>query len=349
MIFLDKKGFGSLLVQVPVEGGYEGGNLHVKYHGKRKVIDNHFDSDTKFYMTVILDQCEHRMEPVTRGSSLILVYNLKWESSKNEMPRDLPAFLFALKEVEQIFRPWAPPPVPTDTQVDKNSGPRIHSSIEEKLLYFHMEGEYEKRITFRDLSGRDQKIALLLQNCPFLEVVVGTVVVIRSENESSNNECPFAEYLREEEGVDENDYQLRGLVDSCDRSINLTFQVDGDKHFSGCGKDFKDAARSSPNDEFKILIVWPKHNTFNFLCRFGLSSLIHRIESSIELFEEKRENPEKQRGELRQLVAALNGGKCPNYSDCVRLLRLCSRLNASQEGLVVLEMLGQSLGKKLPE
>ena len=143
MIFLDKNVFGSLLVKVPVEGGYEGGNLHVKYHGKRKIIDNHFDSNVKFYMTVILDRCEHRMEPVTRGSSLILVYNLKWESSKNEMPRDLPAFLFALKEVEKNISSLGSP-----SRSDRNSWPRIYPSIEEKLLYFHLEGEYKNASPF---------------------------------------------------------------------------------------------------------------------------------------------------------------------------------------------------------
>ena len=90
--------------------------MHVKYDGQHKMIDNHIDSGTKFYMTVILDRCEYRMEPVTRGSTLFLTFNLKWDSFKTEMPRGMAEFLMSMKEVGQVFQSWTP-----ETDVNLNS------------------------------------------------------------------------------------------------------------------------------------------------------------------------------------------------------------------------------------
>lgn len=342
-MFLDENVVGSVFVQVPVEGGHDGGNLHVKYHGERKRIDNHVESNIKFYSTVILDRCEYWMEPLTRGSNLILVYNLKWKSTNknNEMPHDVPAFLFAMKEMKEIFSDWVPPPIPlpglTDPQVDGDFEPRNPSSIalERKILYFCMEGEYENCTTFHNLEGRDRRIALLLRSCLFLEVFLGKV--------SRKMRYAYHEDSSDDEGGDK--FKLKELVDSWGRTISLTFELDSEKHFSGFGQELIDAAECSTGNHFKVLIVCPKHNTFNFLCHFGLPSLVCRIESS-------HENKENQRRELHELVAVCSQENAiralsPKYGTCVRLLQLCTRLNASQEGLAVLKMLGKSLGKGL--
>ena len=90
--------------------------MHVKYDGQHKMIDNHIDSGTKLYMTVILDRCEFRMEPVTRGFSLVLTFYLKWDSFKTEMPKGMAEFLMSMKEVGQVFQSWTP-----ETDVNLNS------------------------------------------------------------------------------------------------------------------------------------------------------------------------------------------------------------------------------------
>ena len=125
ILILDKEVFASVILQLPVEGGYDGGKLHVKYDDKRRMFDHHVDSCTKFYMTVILDRSEHQMEPITRGASLHFVINLKLKSFSYDMPRDLPAFLFPLKYAWNVFQSWIPCPIvpleSTNIQQPRNS------------------------------------------------------------------------------------------------------------------------------------------------------------------------------------------------------------------------------------
>ena len=115
MVIFCKDGevLGLVLIQIPVEGGHEGGRLRVQNDDQRKVIDNHIDSDSTLYMTVILDRCHHRMEPLTRGSSLVFEFHLKWRNSHlNWIPQlHLAAFLSAFEEARKVLSYWNPDPV----------------------------------------------------------------------------------------------------------------------------------------------------------------------------------------------------------------------------------------------
>ena len=59
-----------------------------------------------FYLTAFYDSCENSIEPIFRGYKLVLVYDLLWSNATNEIPRNLPVFLGALKQIKESLRPW---------------------------------------------------------------------------------------------------------------------------------------------------------------------------------------------------------------------------------------------------
>ena len=60
-----------------------------------------------FYLTAFYDSCENSIEPIFRGYKLVLVYDLLWSNATNEIPRNLPVFLGALKQIkESSLHPW---------------------------------------------------------------------------------------------------------------------------------------------------------------------------------------------------------------------------------------------------
>ncbi|EFX74642.1 hypothetical protein DAPPUDRAFT_307200 [Daphnia pulex] len=98
--------FGTTVLQLPVEGGHEGGRFKVQYQGKEQVFDNHQDSDRCFYASSFYGNCQHSMEPITKGAKLTLVFDLVWTNAKNIIPQDFPVFLTALKDIKGSLPSW---------------------------------------------------------------------------------------------------------------------------------------------------------------------------------------------------------------------------------------------------
>ncbi|KAI9558955.1 hypothetical protein GHT06_015744 [Daphnia sinensis] len=98
--------FGTLLLQLPVEGGHEGGHLNIEYQGRKKKFESHTNSDRTFYLSSFYDCCEHFIEPVLQGNKLMLVFDLIWTNAKIEIPRNFPVFLTALKQIKKAIKSW---------------------------------------------------------------------------------------------------------------------------------------------------------------------------------------------------------------------------------------------------
>ena len=82
---------------------------------------------------------------------------------------------------------------------------------------------------------------------------------------------------------DEASYDLMGIVDSQRKVVNLNLNLNWKSHFSGVnGTSFNDSNGTTIIKEHTFLIVWPKQDSFNLYCRFGLGSLIEQIETSLE-------------------------------------------------------------------
>lgn len=111
--------FGTTTLQLPVEGGHEGGRLNVDYKGKSKILENDHQSGDHFYVSTICSCCNEVMEPITSGWRLTLVFNLVWINAKTRLPTDFPIFLTALREIEATLTPWIPNRRTVDNRVSK--------------------------------------------------------------------------------------------------------------------------------------------------------------------------------------------------------------------------------------
>ena len=98
--------FGTLILQLPVEGGHVGGRLKVKYQGKEQVYDSEKDSDSSCHAYAYFHNSQHSMETLKRGVKVTLIFNLVWENAQQEIPEDFPVLLTVLKEIKESLSSW---------------------------------------------------------------------------------------------------------------------------------------------------------------------------------------------------------------------------------------------------
>ena len=198
--------FGAAILQVPVEGGHDGGNLNVDYEGKQKLFESHERSDAVFYLTAFYNGCDNSIEPISRGYKLVAVYDLLWSNATNEIPRNLPVFLGALKQIkESSLHPWLnrckllkskmenekqknlveemkePTIAASEVQQDSTQPMKcfkneanvlfVEKTIQGNVFLFVLQESYEENIlSFLLLQEQDRVFADILLNCDFLDV-----------------------------------------------------------------------------------------------------------------------------------------------------------------------------------
>lgn len=312
---------------MPIQGGCDGGNIHVEYNGEKKVFDLHQEPREGFSTAVIFNCCNHWMEPITRGSKLFFVYNL---ILTEEIPfhQDFPSFLTALKEVQESMESW------------KTVSRIIQKQEDVKVLYFTLEEQYESSLSFKHLQGGDKKMAYIFQNIAFLEVALAQVSHQVAINEEAGKQ---REILR--------------WVDSSDSPIDLTLELDRQKHYSGYGRMFTSGSLAVEETDFSdtILVVWPKHQSFQLFCRYGHRSLLDEIEKSYQVANHAfkgKEEPIRWKviQNLQKIIAAHKDpilqlkNEANYFGRLTEVLQFCTRLQALQGGLSLLEMLQQATG-----
>ena len=92
-----------MILQIPVQGGYQGGNLVVWHSHAKKKFNFGQESSQKFFLTAFYADCYNQLEPVTDGWLLTLVFNLVWKYPMPIIrePRDVPMILKVIKEIKQ--------------------------------------------------------------------------------------------------------------------------------------------------------------------------------------------------------------------------------------------------------
>lgn len=226
-------------------------------------------------MSVILDCCEHWMEPINRGCSMAYVYNVLWRDETIGPPRDLPSFLSALKEVNESLNCWS----------SKANTPMKNRGTEE-IIYFALESQYQSNLSFKNLQGNDRNMALTFLNCPFIDVKLAQVShqVIKLQYEVSNgwgyddssrkkSEVDFEDsnFIDEEDyndddedSEDEEDFgpdddhrpiiksktiqrtEIVQWIDSNNRQLRLNLNLNWKKHHSGFGRNLLDVTTMKP-------------------------------------------------------------------------------------------------------
>jgi hypothetical protein len=100
--------FGTAILQLPVNGGHDGGNFNLEYKGRKATYEDQVDSHKLSSLSSFYDSCHYVTKPITRGWKLTLVFNLVWTNSTIVMPTDFLVFLKSLKKLEEALISWVP-------------------------------------------------------------------------------------------------------------------------------------------------------------------------------------------------------------------------------------------------
>lgn len=174
--------FGTLVVQLPTVMGHEGGTLLVRHQGEQKVFawqnpggacgtlnqsgghtsvtDHTSGARVPVRYAAFYGDCEHELQPITRGVRLCLLYNLV---------RTTPG----------------PPPVAAVGQAGSPAQLRLSAAVQAwgsssdtiSKVVLPLEHEYtEANLSFGGLKGRDQAMVDVLRMCPELDLHLALVV-----------------------------------------------------------------------------------------------------------------------------------------------------------------------------
>ena len=371
--------FGTATLQLPVEGGHEGGSLNVEYGGRKKKFASHKSSDAIFYLSAFFDSCEHFIEPVLQGYKLVLVYDLLWTNAKSGIPKNFPLFLGAMKKIKESLEPWLQNQLlnskiknenhenskveletPATASVihrdssevinrlkkRKNSAITERTLTENVFLFVLQESYDEKILAFELLRGQDRVFADLLLNCDFLDVHLAM-----ASQSSSTNIIERAELI-----------EVTRVIDSDDVTRNLSIQLKWENNVVGIIQSDKE--RKVPNEKSEeipkigkinlprgVLLIWPKHHSVQMYCRYGLHSLLIRMGKSLtSLAKWKDHTRAKAICDLSQLVSYCcaeprkvwmkSGMKKGELT--LKLLHFCITLRAPEEGLDLLKILSSN-------
>ena len=200
----------------------------------------------------------------------------------------------------------------------------------------------------------------LLQSCSFLDVHLAIVVQIQKGGYDPD--------VGHEE-VHERTFDFSHLIDSSNLPIELPeLKVDYKSQLIGNSKKFlnpedpvreeeegNEATTSERWYHQAVLIVWPKNNTNRFYFKFNFDSMLSRLEGkafsrSTNLLPSKEESIEH----LRKLLDFCNfeprrtwrqrDVDSSSEDKALRLLKLCTHLNAKAEGLLLLDMVAKEEG-----
>ncbi|EFX73657.1 hypothetical protein DAPPUDRAFT_252924 [Daphnia pulex] len=178
----DKGPFMKMVLQIPVEGGHEGGRSKVKFGDQIRPFNVCDESDRKYHLTTFYSDCEHIYEEVKFGYRLTMQFNLELETtpllSSLSSSADLHTAL-AVNEVQKALSHWTP---------TENNQPNMLV-----LLLDHRYAPSE--LNFGRLKGKDRLLARLLLS-------VGTVDMYLAQLRKSVFRPPNNETLSEEESVE---------------------------------------------------------------------------------------------------------------------------------------------------
>lgn len=157
-----------MILQIPVDGGHEGGRIKVELHNQIELLEMADSSNTLYYLTAFYSGCEAKIEQVTFGWKVAMIFHiaLEWlESPCQVTPKqDLPTFL-TVKGLHGVLKKWTE---------SRNAPPFIVLLLE----YRYSSSE----LKFSKLKGRDRHLALLLGSVGIVDVHLSNM--LRRESKS---------------------------------------------------------------------------------------------------------------------------------------------------------------------
>ena len=343
-----------MILQIPVQGGHEGGRIKVEHLDEIRVFNVSEDSSKFFHLTTFYADCDHQLEEVTFGWRLAMVFNLELETPKmpNISPQlpNLQTFL-EVSNVRNILTKWN----------QLKEGP--------KFFALHLEHRYAtSELTFHGLKGNDRFLYQLLQSIDVVDFRLaqiqkyerGTIAFDEDEELSDfeedhciccvgkNCECiqaranqlPFDKILEEEVkivnfvGVAGDVVKSPGIIVNvlCDViQFDRRLFTKPQKKTMDYTEDIDDPCLSCWYDS-SVLVLWPKSRALDVALSCDFSAELTRLEANpdVEILGKMiafcREHP--------NLVWTESAGQEDRTR---RLIQLCLDLKAASEGLKLLE------------
>ena len=166
------------ILQIPVEGGHEGGQIKVEFNDEIRLFSVWDGSDVYYHVTLMYSDCDHTFEEVTFGWRLAMVYDLELESNHFPYPLSSPTNLYtfvAEKNLQHFMARWNPV---------RNNHPN--------QLFLLLEHRYPpSELSFCHLKGRDRLLVQFLLSADSINMYL-------THLRKSKSESPL-EFLSEEE------------------------------------------------------------------------------------------------------------------------------------------------------
>ncbi len=304
--------FGILILQIPVVGGFRGGDFRVK---TRNNLSEHFitsrNSHRSFYATVIYDDTVVVMDPVTRGSRLSLVFNLVHKASiigvTRHLYEDCNSFVYKiwqfsrlspkahLTKKQQIFR---------DLLIGWNKSAYNRG----KVFAIPLLHTYSKKdLCFATLKGSDRSTAQLILSLlkDFVEVHMATVTkYVGYKDADWNEKDKWATSGSEIMSRRTNGKRPDEILENEWTDILASNWSDAENHrlllpplplfipdqLMGLGDVVFNSPTSQHNGKFNglefdraAIILWPRDKLFSTALCFGLDQALDVAESGLEV------------------------------------------------------------------
>jgi predicted 2-oxoglutarate/Fe(II)-dependent dioxygenase YbiX len=181
----EKGMFATMIIQIPCEEGYEGGDLVIQHNGRRETVDLRLHCQTHLSAVLLYADCEHELKPMTKGHRVVLAYNIIATQGcpMNMMVNN--SDISKLIPLEAFMQKW-------------KAAAMKEAKIDGKSLFrcIPLEHQYTKQnLSFMGLKGKDSKLANLLLKCSDLQVFL----ILQCKHETGMG---YDEYCRDNENED---------------------------------------------------------------------------------------------------------------------------------------------------
>lgn len=357
--------FAMLILQLPTEQGYEGGEVVVKSDDKVETLDCHMVSALGFCYTVFFANCPHKQAKIISGTKLCLAFSLvNHDFSLDRAQRE---FMHRqVRKAEVALKPWLEE---VTTRKLNHFGRKLVIPLQHEYTW--------STLSFTGLQGNDIVVAEVLKDCTGrnkerwldLHLCFATKVefAILSPCTHCDHDCldPDHHLMDIASARAKNlkfEATLQNMIGWNDR-ISKSFKklcIDNEKEILYDGEDPFDSEPLSREANIAslrvlgdmyyraVLVAWPKALSISIACEGSVSEALNLLDKTSKksgpAFVEQvhqvvcycEENPTQVWGKLEDL--------CED-SVTPRLLRLCSRENMLEVLLQIFQLLSKVLGE----
>lgn len=320
--------FATMIVQLPFQGGHEGGAIKVTREDQLCSFENSRDSSRLFYYTIFVSNASCQMTELNSGSRVMIIFDLLCSNPSTLFPSTT-----YLKDVASILLELSP------------RGP-------DRLLAIPLEKE---EISFSSLAPGTRRLLDLFISMNFLHVRLALVCHYRMGKANQRMGCPCC--LRRkcpcEEvvmvGISKEKISTTKWLDPLNQemhfdnlNINMETEIvgDGPIFFEKPTEELLQAGSCLLEQWFyrPMLVIWHKERSVQLDC-------FHRFDILLETLEQQtKEEVVRSLDEVITFCQQHPGIAWKTENASTRLLKLCLRHGANDKVIRLLEILGDTEG-----